>query len=128
LEGPGLYLLNQNILDSLISNDPTIKMQKQSKLFSAKIRGILSRTNPITQQEIKNRSILTIHGSKGLEADAVFLHTSITARIHSALLKPGAEMEAEARVWYVGVTRAKEILYLIKDVGMNYPLPQVISC
>lgn len=128
LENPGLHLLPQFILDSVLSDDPTSRMQRKNKLFTAKIKGVISRSTPISAQERKNVSILTIHGSKGLEADAVFLHTAITSRIHSALLKPGKEMEAEARVWYVGTTRSREILYLVKDMGINYPLPQVATC
>ena len=50
----------------------------------------------------------TIHGAKGLEADHVMLLTDINARI-----KRGMELDpdGEARVWYVGVTRAKVALY-----------------
>ena len=103
-------------------------MIRDSKLFRAKINGIKNRLDLITLQEVKNRNILTIHGAKGLEAEAVFLHTSITPRIQKALLIPGKESQAETRVWYVGVTRAKNVLYLVMDAGKNYILPGVPSC
>ena len=124
----GTGVLNCNILDILNSTDPTKGMIRDSKLFRAKINGIKNRLNLITLQEVKNRNILTIHGAKGLEADVVFLHTAITPRIQKALLIPGKESQAETRVWYVGVTRAKNVLYLVMDAGKNYTLPGVPSC
>ncbi|MEN6290440.1 MAG: ATP-dependent helicase [Methanobacterium sp.] len=121
-------LLKPAILDSMLSNDPTERMVTNSKLFTAKLKGVLDRKTFIMSWDCNNRKILTIHGSKGLEADAVFLHTSITPRINHALVIPGEESAAEARVWYVGATRAKEVLYLVKDAGKNYTLPEMVRC
>lgn len=118
-------LLKPVILDSLVYDDPTLKMTSNSKIFTAKIKGILNRNKPLDIKEAYNRKILTIHGSKGLEADAVFLHSSITPKIWKATVLPGEEYAAEARVWYVGVTRAREALYIIKDAGKNWGLPAV---
>ena len=118
-------LLKPAILDSLVSDDPTLKMTTNSKIFTAKIKGILNRNKPLDIKEAYNRKILTIHGSKGLEADAVFLHTAITPKIWKATVLPCEEYSAEARVWYVGVTRAREALYIIKDAGNNWKLPAV---
>jgi len=124
----GTGILNSKILSVLNSGDPTKGMLRDSVLFKAKINGIKRRTELITSKEVKNRMVLTIHGAKGLEANAVFLHTAITPRISKALLIPGKESKAEARVWYVGATRAKKVLYLVTDAGKNYPLPEVPSC
>lgn len=124
----GTGILNRRILDTLNSSDPTKGMTRDGALFRAKINGVKNRKNLITIEEVKKRVISTIHGAKGLEADAVFLHTEITPKIQKAILIPGKESKAEARVWYVGVTRSKEVLYLITDVGHNYPLPEVTSC
>lgn len=124
----GTGILNGKILDILNSSDPTKGMVRDGKLFKAKINGVKNRAELITSKEVKNRAVLTIHGAKGLEADAVFLHTAITPRIQKALLVPGKESQAEARVWYVGVTRPKKVLYLVTDEGKNYTLPGVPSC
>lgn len=35
--------------------------------------------------------------------------------------------EAEARVWNVGASRAREILYIVRDKGKNYALPGDVS-
>jgi len=124
----GTGVLNAKILDILNSGDPTKGMLRDGVLFRAKINGIKNRKDPITLKEVKNRTVLTIHGAKGLEADAVFLHTAITPRIQKSLLIPGKESQAEARVWYVGVTRPKKVLFLVTDAGKNYTLPGVPSC
>ena len=124
----GTGILNSKILDILNSSDPTVGMVRDGVLFKAKINGVKKRKELITSTEVKNRNILTIHGAKGLEADAVFLHTAIPPRIQKTLLIPGKESQAEARVWYVGVTRPKNVLYLVTDAGKNYTLPGVPSC
>jgi DNA helicase-2/ATP-dependent DNA helicase PcrA len=124
----GSGTLTSQILDILNSADPTKGMVRDGVLFRAKINGVKNRKELITLKEVKNRAVLTIHGAKGLEAEAVFLHTAITPRIQKALLIPGKESQAEARVWYVGVTRPKKVLYLVTDEGKNYTLPGVPSC
>lgn len=63
--------------------------------------------------------VSTIHASKGREARRVILHTGITARTESAMDK---NRDAEARVWYVGVTRAIEQLDVVSGYDRSYPL------
>jgi len=121
----GEGFVKRGIVDSVLSNDPTAAMTVKNKLFTQKIKSILNMKKLIMSWEPENRKILTIHGSKGLEAEAVFLHTAITPRIQKAIVIPGEESAAEARVWYVGATRAKDVLYIVKDAGKNYNLPGV---
>lgn len=52
----------------------------------------------------------TIHGAKGGEADHVVLLTDMARRTHEEM---GRRPEDEARVWYVGATRARERLTLV---------------
>lgn len=53
----------------------------------------------------------TIHASKGHEAERVILLTDTTARVaQTAEVKP----DDEIRVWYVGMTRAKNILDIVE--------------
>lgn len=63
--------------------------------------------------------VSTIHGTKGLEAQKVFLHTGITGPVCRALETEEGQIE-ERRVWYVGATRAKEDLTLVRGRGQNY--------
>jgi DNA helicase II / ATP-dependent DNA helicase PcrA len=58
--------------------------------------------------------ISTVHGAKGAEADRVLVLTDVNARI-----KRGMELDpdAEQRVAYVAVTRARESLFLVTPRG-----------
>lgn len=59
----------------------------------------------------------TIHGAKGGEADHVVLMTEMARRTHEEMEnKP----EDEARVWYVGVTRARQQLTLVSSRARTY--------
>jgi len=58
---------------------------------------------------------MTLHSSKGLEFPIVFLaafEEGIFPGYRSIVAENKSEMEEERRLCYVGVTRAKEILYL----------------
>ena len=55
--------------------------------------------------------ISTIHGAKGGEAENVILYTDMSARTYRGMLE---HMDDEARVFYVGVTRALKRLYIIQ--------------
>ena len=58
--------------------------------------------------------VSTIHGAKGGEATNVILFLNQTANSIKGSKKSQAKAEEEFRVWYVGVTRTIENLYLIK--------------
>lgn len=124
----GTGILNAKVLDILFSSNPTRGMTRDGKLFKAKINGVKSRKETLTQKEASGRKILTIHGAKGLEADVVFLHTAITPRIKKLIALSKKDKQAEARVWYVGVTRPKKLLYIVTDAGHNYQLPGATLC
>lgn len=53
----------------------------------------------------------SIHSAKGREASRVVLYTAMSKRTVESML---ANPDAEARVWYVGVTRAKDELDIIE--------------
>lgn len=59
-------------------------------------------------------TLMTLHTSKGLEYKVVFI-VGLEENIfpHSRSLFEPSELEEERRLFYVGMTRAKEILYLI---------------
>ncbi len=67
--------------------------------------GVLNRSGSV--------SLMTLHISKGLEFSAVFI-TGMEGRIfpHIKSIDSEKEMEEERRLCYVGITRAKERLFL----------------
>ncbi len=74
---------------------------------------LVSDTDQI-DQEAGVVTLMTMHAAKGLEFKAVFI-VGVEEGIfpHSRALMDMSEMEEERRLCYVGITRAKERLYLI---------------
>jgi len=55
----------------------------------------------------------TIHSAKGREGDVVFLIDSISNKIYDEIYEDPEAFEAEMRVWYVGMTRARHTLVIV---------------
>jgi superfamily I DNA/RNA helicase len=119
----GEGMVSDKLYDILLSKNPVSYMSRAGELKTAKINNALARFNRRISPEDINTSILTIHASKGLEASRVFLHTGITTNLQKAARRGNSE----ARVFYVGVTRAIDELYLVKDTGYNFSLPAVVA-
>ena len=62
--------------------------------------------------------LMTLHSAKGLEFPVVFI-TGLEENVlpHSRALYDASEMEEERRLMYVGMTRAREELYLIYAIS-----------
>jgi superfamily I DNA/RNA helicase len=57
-----------------------------------------------------NLKLMTIHASKGREADRVVIDTALTQRVVSGMVD---DPDSEARVFYVGITRARHRLDIV---------------
>ena len=63
-------------------------------------------------KKVANVQLSTIHGSKGAEADVVIILKDVSPATYEHITS-----DAEHRVWYVGVTRAKKQLILVESQG-----------
>ena len=68
--------------------------------------------------------VSTIHAAKGGECENVILVLDNAKKIREAVTKSVIKRDEEHRVWYVGCTRAKRNLYLMraKIERKGYPL------
>lgn len=103
--------LNTRNFSALVKRAPDQAIAVPSHLIEFFREADLSQTPTIR--------ISTIHAAKGREARHVVLHTGITARTEVAMDK---NPDAEARVWYVGVTRAIAQLDIVAGTERSYNL------
>ena len=69
----------------------------------------------------------TIHAAKGGEATNVLIILDNTKKIREALDKSEDKQDEEHRVWYVGVTRTKQNLYIMtaKQEDRGYDIESI---
>jgi len=76
-------------------------------------------------------SLMTLHNAKGLEFPVVFIAGAEEGLVpHHTSFEDRAEMEEERRLFYVGMTRAKERLFISTAAGrrgFRGWMPQVVS-
>lgn len=86
---------------------------KEDEFYLRKVVQKHGRAGLVSQPRIL---LNTIHSVKGAEADHVLLLTAMSKLVRRGL---DFDPDAERRVWYVGLTRARKTLQLI---GMDNPL------
>lgn len=87
---------------------------KNIREFMDKIEGLKKETEQANRRAGKKNGIgmYTIHGAKGLEFAVVFLLGCNEGDCPSKNAVTSEDLEEERRIFYVGITRAKERLYL----------------
>jgi DNA helicase-2/ATP-dependent DNA helicase PcrA len=116
---------NEKKLETIVSVD----MQELREQYGLRATGSWEHLNFPEQSKIYIKSLLesgddlmkparikvsTIHSVKGEEADNVALYTDIERIIYEAALK---DPDPEHRTFFVGVTRAKENLFLMQSTS-----------
>ncbi len=87
--------------------------QKHSEGYS--LSDVIEEVDFLTDKEEEEGSvrIMTIHASKGLEFDAVFLPRLEEGILpHERAKDSNEELEEELRLFYVAITRAKDLLFM----------------
>ena len=72
-------------------------------------------------------TLMTLHGSKGLEFPAVFIYGAEKGSIPYESEKHPSDVEEERRLFYVGITRAKEELLITTSGEMSEFLESVLN-
>ncbi len=88
------------------------KEVEDAKEYEALLEDMAKEMKEVSKRKQEDKDavrLMTMHGSKGLEFTAVFLPTLIEDVVPH---KRNANIDEERRLLYVGVTRAKKILYL----------------
>ena len=103
-------------LEELISVALEFESTSDDKSLEAFLTGVTLNAEPSDEEESEDRvSLMTIHSSKGLEFPVVFL-AGMEERIfpiaRAIQSMRDSDIEEERRLCYVGITRAKEELFL----------------
>ena len=103
-------------LEELISVALEFESTSDDKSLEAFLTGVALNAEPSDEEESEDRvSLMTIHSSKGLEFPVVFL-AGMEERIfpiaRAIQSMKDSDIEEERRLCYVGITRAKEELFL----------------
>ena len=114
----GVLAIGQTVLD--IADLLILKLSPEEK----EVLGIKLEKNPGVAQ----RSVVvgTIHSVKGMETDLVVYDAELPERIEKQAYSDGVVAEAEARVAYVAVTRAREQVWIINSNMVIAQVGQVV--
>ena len=91
------------------------EQNSEEKDLETFLTGVALTSESSEEEEIDKVSLMTIHTSKGLEFPVVFIvgmEDGLFPIARAVRSMSDSEIEEERRLWYVGITRAKEILYL----------------
>lgn len=107
-----------NILQKLHIFKELSKEYSAADDFIKAMSGFEERISRFSNKENSRITLTTVHSAKGLEFDVVFLIDMVdgvlptTAAIESSEKGEEADIESEARLFYVAVTRARERLVI----------------
>ena len=91
------------------------EQNSEEKDLETFLTGVALTSESSEEEEVDKVSLMTIHTSKGLEFPVVFIvgmEDGLFPIARAVRSMSDSEIEEERRLCYVGITRAKEILYL----------------
>lgn len=119
---PWLSALRRGVLDELLQHEPGLADEKENldELIAATAAGGILRAFTVEIFGNQGKSpdqinLMTLHSSKGLEFQAVIMVGLENGVFPSGYDKTDEQLEEAARLFYVGVTRAKTQIHLIYD-------------
>lgn len=105
------------LVSSIEANGPAMALNKEPKEVRLYLEGVMKNVGLFPDPPPV--SVMTMHGSKGREADTVVIVPDMAKASYEDFSK---NREAENRVAYVAVTRAKEELIICDpEVSRHYP-------
>ncbi len=129
-------ILEEWIKELNLEQKEEMQLLYQTSMFYQKMEEFLEALETDTEGELKRCcgkqykagavTLMTLHGAKGLEFPVVMIYGTRKGQIPFAGGKTPADQEEERRLFYVGLTRAKERLILTSSKAPS-PLVEEIS-
>ena len=102
----------RDVLDELQQSAVGFQSLEQWQAHVEEYRARMQAEQKRQDHACEGVQILTLHGAKGLEFDTVFLPQLIEGQVPYKKAVLDADIEEERRLFYVGMTRAKEQLVI----------------
>ena len=107
--------IDQSEIEELMEelSEMVYNMESYGELFEfiAEYGDILKNSNKVCREK-RGLNLMTMHGSKGLEFDVVYIIDFVEGIVPYKKAKTAEELEEERRMMYVAMTRAKHELYI----------------
>ena len=111
----------EEVMEFLVEEAKLFRDVLQWEVFWQECRMKMQRIKAYAKQKKAHGvRIMTIHGAKGLEFERVFLYEvneENMPKIRKGEILSNSDLEEERRLFYVGMTRAKEALELLYTTG-----------
>lgn len=112
---------DSNISSRLKSIDELLDFSENYENIEEFMEGVLSSSNAEDSRESKNEvNLMTMHGAKGLEFPVVILPEVMKGTVPHYKSETPEKIEEERRLFYVAMTRAEDVLIIIRPLFKNY--------